>query len=105
MSTLLSSPVTAAQLWQDLLLGTGGAGPLHGQRAQDRGHRPCACRRAAAGGKAGGRLLPRAGADAQHRGDRETPGRPNCANCTMRCGNTDNYDLARLWNALAEVHP
>ena len=28
---------------------------------------------------------------------------PNCANCTMRCGNTDNYDLARLWNAPAEV--
>ncbi len=24
---------------------------------------------------------------------------PNCATCTMRCGNTDNYDLARLWNA------
>lgn len=21
---------------------------------------------------------------------------PNCATCTMRCGNTDNYDLARL---------
>ena len=28
---------------------------------------------------------------------------PNCATCTMRCGNTDNYDLARLWNAPAEV--
>ena len=28
---------------------------------------------------------------------------PNCAICTMRCGNTDNYDLARLWNAPAEV--
>ncbi len=24
---------------------------------------------------------------------------PNCATCTMRCGNTDNYDLARLWAA------
>ena len=22
-----------------------------------------------------------------------------CAICTMRCGNTDNYDLARLWAA------
>lgn len=22
---------------------------------------------------------------------------PNCATCTMRCGNTDNYDLDRLW--------
>ena len=25
---------------------------------------------------------------------------PNCAICTMRCGNTDNYDLARLWACL-----
>ena len=24
---------------------------------------------------------------------------PNCATCTMRCGNTDHYDLARLWTA------
>ena len=24
---------------------------------------------------------------------------PNCAFCTMRCGNTDDYDLARLWAA------
>lgn len=24
---------------------------------------------------------------------------PNCAACTMRCGNTDNYDLTRLWAA------
>ena len=24
---------------------------------------------------------------------------PNCATCTMRCGNTDNYDMARLWAA------
>ena len=24
---------------------------------------------------------------------------PNCATCTMRCGNTDDYDLARLWAA------
>jgi hypothetical protein len=28
---------------------------------------------------------------------------PNCATCTMRCGNTDNYDLARLWNAPEEL--
>ena len=24
---------------------------------------------------------------------------PNCTTCTMRCGNTDDYDLARLWAA------
>ena len=28
---------------------------------------------------------------------------PNCAPCTMRCGNTDNYDLARLWDAPEEL--
>ena len=28
---------------------------------------------------------------------------PNCATCTMRCGNTDNYDLARLWDAPGEL--
>lgn len=28
---------------------------------------------------------------------------PNCATCTMRCGNTDNYDLARLWDAPEEL--
>ena len=24
---------------------------------------------------------------------------PNCATCAMPCGNTNNYDCARLWNA------
>ena len=28
---------------------------------------------------------------------------PNCATCTMPCGNTSNYDLARLWNAPGEI--
>ena len=28
---------------------------------------------------------------------------PNCAICTMRCGNTDNYDLARLWAAPEDI--
>lgn len=28
---------------------------------------------------------------------------PNCATCTVRCGNTDDYDLARLWNAPQEI--
>ena len=27
---------------------------------------------------------------------------PNCAACAMPCGNTSNYDLARLWSAPAE---
>ena len=28
---------------------------------------------------------------------------PNCATCTMRCGNTDNYNLARLWAAPEDI--
>ena len=28
---------------------------------------------------------------------------PNCAACAMPCGNTRNYDLARLWGAPAEI--
>lgn len=28
---------------------------------------------------------------------------PNCASCTLRCGNTDDYNLARLWAAPAEI--
>ena len=28
---------------------------------------------------------------------------PNCATCTMHCGNTDNYDLARLWAAPEDI--
>ena len=28
---------------------------------------------------------------------------PNCATCAMPCGNTSNYDLARLWDAPAEI--
>ena len=28
---------------------------------------------------------------------------PNCATCAMPCGNTNDYDLARLWNAPQDV--
>lgn len=28
---------------------------------------------------------------------------PSCATCAMPCGNTSNYDLARLWDAPAEI--
>ena len=28
---------------------------------------------------------------------------PNCAACAMPCGNTSNYDLARLWGVPAEI--
>lgn len=28
---------------------------------------------------------------------------PGCRTCTARCGNTDDYDLARLWNAEPDI--
>ena len=79
---------------------TGGAGALHGQRAQDRRHRPRPCRRLAAKPEADTTALERMRNIVETEKHRVAP---NCANCTMRCGNTDNYDLARLWNAPAEV--
>lgn len=30
---------------------------------------------------------------------------PNCAACAMPCGNTSNYDLARLWGAPQKFVP
>lgn len=28
---------------------------------------------------------------------------PGCTECTARCGNTDNYDMSRMWNAQEDV--
>lgn len=28
---------------------------------------------------------------------------PNCVTCTARCGNTDDYDMKRMWNAGADI--
>lgn len=28
---------------------------------------------------------------------------PGCASCAARCGNTDNYDMSRMWNADADI--
>ena len=30
---------------------------------------------------------------------------PNCATCAMPCGNTNDYDLARLWSAPEPIRP
>ena len=53
-------------------------------------------------------VLPAAGADCTAKAELplETEKHrvaPNCAICTMRCGNTDNYDLARLWAAPEDI--
>ena len=82
--------------------GAGGAGPLHRQRAEDRDTDRVLT--------SGLRLAadPDAAEDALRRMYHivETEKHrvaPNCAICTMRCGNTDNYDLARLWAAPEDI--
>ena len=103
MSTLLSSPVTAAQQQRDLLLGAlvGLArSTVNEPKTEDTDHVLAAGLRLAAKPEADTTALERMRNIVETEKHRVAP---NCANCTMRCGNTDNYDLARLWNAPAEV--
>lgn len=103
MSTLLSSPVTAAQQQRDLLLGAlvGLArSTVNEPKTKDTDHVLAAGLRLAAKPEADTTTLERMRNIVETEKHRVAP---NCANCTMRCGNTDNYDLARLWNAPAEV--
>ena len=103
MSTLLSSPVTAAQQQRDLLLGAlvGLArSTVNEPKTEDTDHVLAAGLRLAAKPEADTTALE------QMRNIVETEKHrvaPNCANCTMRCGNTDNYDLARLWAAPEDI--
>lgn len=100
MSTLLSSPVTAAQQQRDLLLGAlvGLArSTVNEPKTEDTDHVLAAGLRLAAKPEADTTALERM------RNIVETEKHRVAPNCTMRCGNTDNYDLARLWNAPAEV--
>lgn len=103
MSTLLSFPVTAAQQQRDLLLGAlvGLArSTVNEPKTEDTDHVLAAGLRLAAKPEADTTALERMRNIVETEKHRVAP---NCANCTMRCGNTDNYDLARLWNAPAEV--
>ena len=99
MSTLLSSPVTAAQQQRDLLLGAlvGLArSTVNEPKTEDTDHVLAAGLRLAAKPEADTTALERMRNIVETEKHRVAP---NCANCTMRCGNTDNYDLARLWAA------
>ena len=96
MSTLLSSPVTAAQQQRDLLLGAlvGLArSPVNEPKTEDTDHVLAAGLRLAAKPEADTTALERMRNIVETEKHRVAP---NCANCTMRCGNTDNYDLAYL---------
>lgn len=98
-NAFLSAPDTAAQAARDRLLGA-----LVGlARATVNEPKTTDTDRVLASGL---RLAgdPDADADALHRMNAIVENEkhrvaPNCAACTMRCGNTDNYDLTRLWSA------
>ena len=103
MSTFLSAPETAAQAERDRLLGAlvGLARSTVNEPKTEDTDRVLASGLRLAGD-------PDAAEDALHRMTAivETEKHrvaPNCATCTMRCGNTDNYDLARLWAAPDEI--
>ena len=103
MSTLLSSPVTAAQQQRDLLLGAlvGLArSTVNEPKTEDTDHVLAAGLRLAAKPEADTTALERMRNIVETEKHRVAP---NCANCTMRCGNTDNYDLARLWAAPEDI--
>ena len=103
MNQFLSCPVTDAQRQRDALLGVlVGLARSTVNEPKTEDHRPCADLRSPAWLPT--RALPKtrcAGCTTSSR--RKAPRRPNCATCTMRCGNTDNYDLARLWAAPEDI--
>lgn len=103
MNQLLSAPVTAAQQQRDLLLGAlvGLArSTVNEPKTEDTDHVLAAGLRQAAKADAAEDALRRMRDIVETEKHRVAP---NCATCTMRCGNTDNYDLVRLWNAPAEI--
>ena len=103
MEQLLSAPATAAQRQRDLLLGAlvGLArSTVNEPKTEDTDHVLAAGLRLAANDAADEATLARMTNIVETEKHRVAP---NCATCTMRCGNTDNYDLARLWNAPPET--
>ena len=103
MDQLLSAPVTAAQQQRDLLLGAlvGLArATVNEPKTEDTDHVLAAGLRQAAKADAAEDALHRMRDIVETEKHRVAP---NCATCTMRCGNTDNYDLTRLWSAPNEI--
>lgn len=103
MSDFLSAPVTAAQRQRDLLLGVlvGLARSTFSELKTEDTDRVLAAglRRVADPAASEAALLRMAEIAAAEK----LRVAPNCAACAMPCGNTNNYDLARLWNAPEEI--
>ena len=103
MRELLSAPATLAQQQRDLLLGAlvGLArSTVNEPKTEDTDHVLAAGLRLAASQDAAADTLDRMRNIVETEKHRVAP---NCATCMMRCGNTDDYDLARLWNASEET--
>jgi len=103
MSELLKAPVTPAQQARDALLGAlvGLARATTSEpKTDDTDEVLNAGLRLAAQPDAPEERLQRMLAIVQTEKHRVAPG---CATCAMPCGNTSNYDLARLWGAPAEI--
>ena len=103
MSFSFSSPVTPAQRQRDLLLGAlvGLArSTVNEPKTEDTDRVLAAGLRMAADPCAEEAALQRMTGIVETEKHRVAP---NCSTCTMRCGNTDNYDLSRLWNAPEDI--
>ena len=99
MEPILSAPCTPAQRQRDVLLGAlvGLArSTVNEPKTEDTDHVLAAGLRQAARADTAEDALRRMQDIVETEKHRVAP---NCATCTMRCGNTDNYDLARLWAA------
>ena len=99
MEAIFSAPVTSAQKQRDVLLGTlvGLArSTVNEPKTEDTDRVLAAGLRLAADSHADEDALRRMTRIVETEKHRVAP---NCSTCTMRCGNTDNYDLSRLWAA------
>lgn len=103
MNHTFSAPVTAAQRQRDTLLGAlvGLArSTVNEPKTEDTDRVLAAGLRLAAAPEAAESALLRMTDIVEAEKHRVAP---NCAACAMPCGNTSNYDLARLWGAPAEI--
>lgn len=99
MPFILSAPCTAAQFQRDVLLGAlvGLArSTVNEPKTEDTDRILASGLRLAADPAADEAALARMTSTVEAEKHRVAP---NCSTCPMRCGNTDNYDLARLWSA------
>ena len=103
MEPILSAPCTPAQRQRDVLLGAlvGLArSTVNAPKTEGTDHVLAAGLRQAANADATEEALARMTRIVETEKHRVAP---NCATGTMRCGNTDNYDLARLWAAPEDI--